>query len=174
MTADQWNVAIAALNVVVTLYIAYAVQRAGRNVVRMEQDRGIKDAWIEVDQVALANDDDLELLDAMIHPELRDQDRLAKRKRWLTYMVLNPLEAAWSSAAAGNMPGGALASSEKTMAAMVRDPEVFELIESFVYGSDFQRRCSELRDEWTRRNPSQPTHHDNVRPPSTRSSSPVL
>lgn len=165
----MWGVLVAAVNVVVTLYIAYTVKRAGRNVVRMEQDRGIKDAWIEVDQAALACDEDLELLDRMIHPDQHGQNRLAKRKRWLAYMVLNPLEAAWTSAKEGNMQAGALASSEKTMAALVRDPEVFSLIEGFVYGSHFRQRCMALRRAWL----DTPEGQESVRPPSTCTISPV-
>jgi hypothetical protein len=169
MIADWLNVAVGGINVLVTLYIARAVTKAGRNVVQMEQDRGIKDAWVEVDKAALADDADLGLLDAMIHPDQSAEDLISKRKRWLAYMVLNPLEAAWTSAKAGNMQAGAADSSERTMRALVRDPLVCELIEGFVYGSDFRQRCMQLRELWL----AQTRDQEMPRPPSTCTTSPV-
>jgi hypothetical protein len=169
MSAEWLGVLVSMGNVLVTLYIAHSVQKASRNVVRMEQDRGIKDAWIAIDRAALDSEENLHLLDAMIHPDAQEEDRLAKRKRWLAYMVLNPLEAAWTSASNGSMHADALQSSERTMASLVRDPEVFELIEGFVYGGAFRRRCIELRNQWLSACPAQAT----ARPPSTCSVSPV-
>ncbi|MEO7051242.1 MAG: hypothetical protein ABI128_06220 [Rhodanobacter sp.] len=169
MIAEWLNVGVGAVNVLVTLYIARAVTKAGRNVVQMEQDRGIKDAWVEVDKTALADDADLALLDAMIHPDQCGEDPADKRKRWLAYMVLNPLEAAWTSAKAGNMQAGAVDSSERTMRALIRDPLVCQLIEGFVYGSDFRKRCLELRKAWLIETQAQ----EMPRPPSTCKTSPV-
>ena len=167
MIADWLNVGVGAANVLVTLYIARAVTRAGRNVVQMEQDRGLKEAWVEVDKAALDNEADLTLLDAMIHPDRCGEELADKRKRWLAYMVLNPLEAAWTSAKAGNMQTGAVESSERTMRAMVRDPQVCELIDGFVYNSEFRERCIALRNEWVTKT------QEMARPPSTCKTSPV-
>ncbi len=169
MSVEWLGVLVSMGNVLVTLYIAHSVQKAGRNVGRMEQDRGIKDAWIAIDQAALDNEENLDLLDAMIHPDAHGQDRLTKRKRWLAYMLLNPLEAAWTSTTNGNMHPDALQSCERTMTSLVRDPEVFELIEGFVYSGAFRRRCIELRNQWLTACQAQAT----ARPPSTCSVSPV-
>jgi hypothetical protein len=166
---DWLGVVLAAINVCVTAYIAYAVQKGSRRVVQMEQDRGIKDAWIEVDQAALGSDEDLDLLDGMIHPDSRGEDRTARRKRWLAYMILNPLEAAWTSATAGNMQAGAVSSSEHTMRAIVRDPVAWSLIENFVYGDGFRARCLQFRREW-----EAASAQETPRPPSTRTTSPVV
>lgn len=174
MTTEMLGVLVTAINVVMTAYIAYAVQKAGRNGVKMEQDRGIKGAWIEIDRTALASSQDLDLLDAMIHPDKTKDRQIDRRKRWLAYMVLNPLEAAWSSASSGNMQLGALASSERTMRGMVADDTVYELIQQFVYGTDFQKRCAALREELLEeRAKSKSAAQESVRPPSTCNSSPV-
>ena len=172
MTIELLRVLVTAVNVAMTAYIAYAVQKAGRNGVQMEQDRGIKGAWIEIDRTALASDQDLDLLDAMIHPDKAKDTQVERRKRWLAYMVLNPLEAAWTSANDGNMQHGALASSERTMRAMVADDTVYELIQQFVYGTAFQQRCQALRGELPGKR-AELLAQASVRPPSTCNSSPV-
>lgn len=148
MNADWVNVVVSMLNVAVTFYVAFAVQRAGRHVVRMEQDRAIKDAWVQVDQVALADPRNLQALDAMFHPDRAHEDEDAKRRRWLAYMALNPLEAAWTSARRQHMYAGAISSSEHSMRALVRDRLVYELIGQVVYSEEFKARCRIFREEW--------------------------
>lgn len=148
MDANWVNVVVGVINIGVTAYVAYIVGRAGKAVVRLEQDRAIKDAWIQIDQTALGNPVDLQLLDAMFHPDQVHEDEESKRRRWLGYMVLNPVEAAWSSAKRGHMPDAAVASSEATMRAFVRDDMLYALLLQVVYGNDFKTRCRELRAEW--------------------------
>lgn len=163
--AEWVNVAVGLLNAALTALIAYAVSQAGRKVARLEQDRAIKDAWVQVDQAALANDLDLQLLDDLLHPGNPEASTEARRKRWLAYMILNPLDAAWSAAQAGHMPEGTLDSSEASMRALVRDDAVYEMIRTFVYNRPFRERCAELRAEWLAQR---------ERPPSTASVQPVV
>lgn len=158
--AEWINVFVGVLNAALTALIAYAVSRAGRRVARLEQDRAIKDAWVQVDQAALANEVDLKLLDGLLHPDDPEAGIEARRKRWLAYMILNPVDAAWSAAQAGHMPDGTLDSSEATMRALVRDDAVYELIRTFVYNRPFRDRCAELRAQWL-------AQQDAARPPST-------
>lgn len=162
MSLDWVNVAavaVASVNVGVTVYIAVTVRNAGRKVVAMEQDRAIKEAWIQIDQTALSNSDDLSTLDQMFHPDRQSEDMPEKRKRWLAYMVLNPLEAAWSAAQQKNMPDGANKSSEGAMRNLVRDKGIAELIQEVVYGEAFKQRCKDLREEYVKQqaNPASPS-----------------
>lgn len=161
--ADWINIGVGLLNALLTALIAYTVSRAGRRVARMEQDRAIKEAWVQVDQAALANDTDLRLLDGLLHPEAAESTQEERRKRWLAYMILNPVDAAWSAAREGHMPDGTLESSEATMRALVRDDGAYALIRTFVYNRPFRTRCEQLRAEW-----------EAQRPPSTATTVPVV
>lgn len=154
----EWlNVGVGMLNALLTALIAIAVYQAGRKVARLEQDRAIKDAWISVDQAALATPEQLRVLDALLHPgEARDE--AASRKRWLIYMILNPIDAAWSAAKSGHMPEGALDSSEASMRALVQDGDAYRMIQSYVYNLDFRKRCAELREEFEGKAPAQRSH----------------
>lgn len=166
MNADWINVLVGLLNVAVTGWIAVALHRASSRVVAMEQDRAIKDAWITIDQVALADETDMQLLDAMFCPDDCADTPNEKRKRWLAYMVLNPLEAAWTSARQGKMPDAALGSTEESMRNLVRDEAIHELIQRVVYDTAFKARCMKMREEWERAQAE--------RPPSIRTTSPVV
>lgn len=164
MVVEWLGVALAALNIVVTALVALAVHRASRRSAQLEHDRGIKDAWINIDMMALQDPRNMRLLDQMIHPDEGAADADMQRRRWLAYMLLNPLEAAWSAATSGHLPEGVLHSSERTMRGLVRHDDVHELIQGFVYSPDFRARCRQLREEWlAMRPPAQP----DARPPST-------
>ena len=165
--AEWVNVFVGLMNAALTALIAYVVSRAGRRVARLEQDRAIKEAWVQVDQAALASDVDLQLLDRLLHPDEAEVDPETRRKRWLAYMILNPVDAAWSAALAGHMPEGTLDSSEATMRALVRDDTVYDLIRTFVYNKPFRARCAELRSEWQAQQAAE-------RPPSTATTEPVV
>lgn len=141
------DASIALLNVIVTAGLGWVVFRAGRSVVRLEQDRAVKEAWIAIDQVALGRVEHLRLLDAMFHPDRVGDSDETKTRRWLAYMVLNPLEAAWSSSRETHMPDGTTDSSERSMRAMLRDPEVAAMMQTVVYGKAFRNRCKELLRE---------------------------
>lgn len=148
MLSEWLNVVLAGVNIAVTALIALAVHRASRRAAQLEHDRGIKDAWINIDMAALQDPDNMRLLDQMIHADADDGDPDAQRRRWLAYMVLNPLEAAWSAAKFGHLSGGVLDSSERTMRGLVRHEDVYALIQGFVYSSEFRARCTVLRKEW--------------------------
>ncbi|MEJ2791188.1 MULTISPECIES: hypothetical protein [unclassified Pseudoxanthomonas] len=148
ITADWLNVVLAGVNIVVTAFIALAVHRASKRSARMEHDRGIKDAWINIDMAALQDPDNMRLLDQLIHADQQGADPDASRRRWLAYMVLNPLEAAWSGAKFGHLPDAVLDSSERTMRGLVQHDDVYALIQGFVYSMEFRARCAELRKAW--------------------------
>ena len=152
MDVNWIEAGIGLLNVLVTGILGFVVFRAGRNVVRLEQDRAIKEAWIAIDQIALGNDEHLRTLDRMFHPDKEHESDADKRKRWLAHMVLNPLEAAWSSARKQHMPDGTLGSSEGAMRNLLRDPMVAEMMQTVVYGNDFKQRCRQILAEIEREN----------------------
>ena len=81
-------------------------------------------------------------------PNQQGTDPDASRRRWLAYMVLNPLEAAWSGAKFGHLPDAVLDSSERTMRGLVQHDDVYALIQGFVYSMEFRARCAELRKAW--------------------------
>lgn len=147
----EWvNVVIGALNLLVTGMIAWVVHRGSRRVFQLEHDRGIKDAWVAIDQAALESTDNMRLLDQMLHPDDPATDEETMRRRWLAYMILNPLEAAWTAGMEGHMKREVVQSSEQAMRGLVRQPDVYRLIQEVVYSAPFRDRCKLFRDEWLR------------------------
>ena len=132
----------------VTIVIAVLVHRAGRRIARAEYAREVNAAWMAVDSLALSSDEVLTDLDRMMHSDSRLDSLGDRRRRWLSYLVINPLMNAHVGAREGLAVGGREAdSTERSLKNLVRDDVFYRVVQEYAYDKAFVALCGRLREE---------------------------
>jgi hypothetical protein len=123
---------LSSLNLLATATVAVLVYLTTQRFSRLQVERELRSTWITVDQEALASDESLQLMDDLLHPEDRDISIDDKRRRWVCYMLRNPLENMFQADTTGKFrrkkPRPSLATS---LAPLVRDDMFMSLVDNY-------------------------------------------
>ena len=137
--------AISILNLVATAGIALVVYSTSRRYSRLQVEREIRDAWITFDQEALQSDEALERIDAIFHPEAREESAEDKYRRWVHYAVRNPLEMMFLTDTAGWFrPGTPRPELAATLRPFLADEAFMHIVRTYS-DARFYEYCRSLR-----------------------------
>jgi hypothetical protein len=141
--------AIAAANLAASILVAIVVYKGSRLIGMLQIEREIRVAWMTVDQQALQCDEILECMDRLLHPGDDDLAIETRRKRWICYMLRNPLENMYMSIEAGLVRDSerSLASLKASLRPLVRDDSFLTLVNNYTSDPHFVKLCQSMRRE---------------------------
>lgn len=138
---------LAFLTLIVTAALTYLVYRGTKNIAAIEYSRSIRDAWLAFDSVALASDDMLIVADKLMDASTAGNPIELRRKRWLTFMVLNIMTSTFEGRKYKFVKHeDAKAAFDRLLMPIVIDDDAFPLTQSKGHPPDFSIYCKNLRD----------------------------
>jgi hypothetical protein len=143
--ADLGQVGVGAAAIIVSLATAYFVYFGTKKMSRLDYERSVRDAWMTVDSAVLEHDL-LVVADTLFNPD--DQAGVTdvrRKKRWLAYMILNPLASGFYGCEHGMTDGQAKRGIEAMLKLILHDDDVYMLTQSGVHEPSFVAWCKELR-----------------------------
>jgi hypothetical protein len=144
--ADLGQVAVGVAAIIASLAAAYFVYFGTKKMSRLDYERSVRDAWMTVDNAVLEHNDLLEVADTLFNPA--DQAGISdvrRKKRWLAYMILNPLASGFYGCEHGMTDGQAKRGIEAMLKLILHDDDVYMLTQSGVHEEAFIKWCRELR-----------------------------
>ena len=108
-------------------------------------DRELRNAWMLVDQVALSDGSLVRVAESVMYPTASGESSIEKlRKKWFSYLMLNPLSVTYSGIQEGILDEENKQGFEYELTSMLRDPEVYALTQTGQYG-EFGEECRRLK-----------------------------
>jgi hypothetical protein len=146
--ASLAQVILAFSSLVVTAVLTILVYRGSRQIAYIEYWRAVRDAWMQIDEIALSDDDNLRVADSLFHPDLANQTSDDRRKRWLGLMVLNNFLSQYFGPSE-SLPDPELlrGATLSQMEPLIRDDVFYGLTQSGLYDPEFEEVCRRLRQE---------------------------
>jgi hypothetical protein len=136
---------LAFVAIVGTVAVSIFVYYGTRRIARMQYEQSIRDAWVAVDTAALENDATLLIADSLMDPHSEELPIERRRKRWLSYMMLNPLFATYSGLQEGLVNQETVKSLHTELGLILRDDDVYKITQSGIYPPSFAALCETLR-----------------------------
>ena len=136
----QAVLALAAL--IGSIAISVFVYSGSKRIARMEYERSVREAWNNLDAVALSSDEMLKIADQMMDPLSAARSLEERRRRWFAYLVLNALASSYVGAQQGltKSPKGTLDICEHHLNRLLLDKDIFELTQQG-YEGEFMALC---------------------------------
>ncbi|MET9312514.1 hypothetical protein ABZX12_11850 [Kribbella sp. NPDC003505] len=136
-------------SLIATVVVALAVYRGTKTLARIQLQHEQRIAWMELDFHVLENDESLKVVDELLHPDDANATIARRRKRWICYLLRNPLESTYLGVRAGlaNCEKTSMASLRASLAPLVHDELFMEMIERYTPDPAFVTLCHRLRDE---------------------------
>lgn len=125
--------------------ISIVSYRESQRSTKQNFDRELRTAWMLVDQVALSDGNLLRVAEAVMYPSASGESSIAKlQKKWFSYLMLNPLSVTYFGLQKGLLDEEVKQGFEYELMSMLRDPEVYALTQTGLYG-EFGEECKRLR-----------------------------
>jgi hypothetical protein len=144
------QILVAIIALVVSAIITVLVNRGMKRSAQLQYWRAVGEAWMEINTFALSNDEHLRLADSLFHPDKTNEPTKDLRKRWFGYMALNTFVSAYSGVSTPPelRPGSDHRERVKLeLKPLMEDDVLYELSQSGVYSSEFEKVCRDLRRE---------------------------
>jgi hypothetical protein len=106
----------------------------------------MREAWIAVDELALANEATLQAADTLLEPKPRESLEFA-RKRWFILAYLNPITTAWQGAhdgIFGSRKDDHLAGIRTQLEALLKDEDAYWVTQNHGHEKAFRKLCTEI------------------------------
>ncbi len=144
---DWFNYLLGALQLAATILIAVTVRRASTLLARLQTERDLRAAWMNLDQWVMSEDERLKVADQLLHPQEGDTDIERRRHRWMCYLLRNPLEYAYMSAEADLVHDRArtIESVKASLSPLVKDDVFYSLVTTYTPAPHFVALCQQLR-----------------------------
>lgn len=137
---------VAFLTLIVTAALTYLVYRGTKAIAAIEYSRSIRDAWLTLDSVALASDDLLTAADKLMDASTAGDPIELRRKRWLTFMVLNIMISTFEGQKSKFLKHeDAKIAFDRLLMPIILDDDTFPLTQSKGHPPDFSQYCRTLR-----------------------------
>lgn len=137
------QILVASSSLVLSMVVFYHTRKSAA----LESLRAVRDSWMQLDVMALADDRNLKLADRLFNPDAVADIEQA-RKRWILLTALNPVVSDFMAARIGVTPSATdtIAGCRALLASLLRDEEAFALTQSGGYTGPFQQLCREVHD----------------------------
>ena len=143
----QLIVALSAL--VVSAGVSVIAYRGTKRIAEIQYWRGVRDSWMDIDKIALSNDEMLKMVDSLFHPDLAGQLIEDIRKRWFGYMAFNAFVSQYFGAGPVEDvdESGRRARVAAQLKPLMKDDVLYNLAQTGVYGPQFENLCRKLREQ---------------------------
>lgn len=128
-----------------SIAIAVVLYRTSRTIERQNFSNSLRNAWIDIDSVALQDEATLHEIDFLLHPDRKDDPIEIKRRRWLCYMIGNTLSVNYNGIKSKLLPDvdGSFHSLQRSLEGLTRHPEFMQVTEYF-YEDEFRILCRDI------------------------------
>ncbi len=151
-TAAVAQAALALAGVISTLILGLVVYKSTSRIARLEHARSMRETWVTIDGLALADPTTLTLADALL-PQPPHPDASFARKRWFVLAYLNPIATAHQGAIDGIYgpeKDDVVAGIRAQLATLLRDDDVFWVTQNHGHEASFQALCRTIRDGYSK------------------------
>src|SRR4051794_19065344 len=114
---------LALATLIATATVTVLVYFGTRTIARIEHDRGIRDAWNNIDALALADESILQVAESLLpQPGSGTRTSAEAKRKWLAFMLLNTLSSMYNAARRGvtRSRADALLTCEYQLSSLVR------------------------------------------------------
>lgn len=141
---DVAQIMIAVSSLVLSAVVFYYTRKS----MALESLRAVRDSWMQLDAMALADDRNLQVADSLFNPDA-DADLEQARKRWVVLISLNPVVSDFMAAKAGLTPSAAdtMANCRAVLRLLLRDADAYAVTQAGAYTGPFGQLCREVRQE---------------------------
>jgi hypothetical protein len=150
---DTWisvlQVAVSIAGLVITIWLAFIVQRGAARLTELEFARAIRDTWIHVDETTLKDPELLGLASQFLPPHQSTDPGFQRKRLWLL-LQLNPLQTTLQAARQGlfgREGKETIASIRSQLAHVVKDDDAYWVTQNQGYDPVFMAICREVRAE---------------------------
>jgi hypothetical protein len=118
------QILVASSSLVLSAVVFYHTRKAAA----LESLRAVRDSWMQLDTMALADDRPLRIAHHLFHPDAALNIEHA-RKRWILLSALNPVVSDFMAARAGVTPsaGDTIAGCRAMLGSLLRDEDAYAL-----------------------------------------------
>ena len=129
--------------------LAWTVYRSTSRIARLDFSRSLRETWIGIDNLALADTATLLVADSLLtQREGRDATTFA-RKRWCILAYLNPIATAYQGVKEGIYVGRQkeerLTGVRTQLQVLMADADAYWVTQNHGHEDSFQRLCTEIR-----------------------------
>jgi hypothetical protein len=140
--------------------LAWTVYRSTSRIARLDFGRSLRETWIAIDNLALADTETLLAADSLLTPrEGRDATTFA-RKRWFILAYLNPVATAYQGVRegiyAGRQKEEMLAGVRSQLQVLMADEDAYWVSQNHGHEDSFQQFCTAIRESLIAGAPSAP------------------
>jgi hypothetical protein len=148
---DSWisllQLVVSIAGVVITIWLAFIVQRGAARLTELEFARAVRDSWLHIDDVTLRDADFVHLANQYMVP-YNTTDAAFPKKRLMLLMLLSPLQTTYQAAHKGlfGRDGASSIDSIKAqLAYFVKDDEAYWVSQNGGFVPAFMAICREVR-----------------------------
>ena len=149
MSAEDVAAWAAVAQIIVTAALAWVVYLSTNKLARLDFSRSVRDAWVAVDELALADAKTLDAADTLLMPKPPgSQTTDFARKRWFILAYLNPINTQFQGAQEGlfgSKTEDALANVRHQLGALLADDDAYWVSQHHGHDQAFRDLCTEIR-----------------------------
>jgi hypothetical protein len=149
MDTDVVMASAAIGQVVLTGVLALVVSRSTNMIARLEFSRSVRDAWVSVDELALANEATLKEADGLLLPNPAGAATVEfARKRWFILAYLNPINTTYQGVQDGiygAREDEILAGIRAQLRVLLADEDAYWVSQHHGHDKSFRDFCAEVR-----------------------------
>ncbi len=138
---------VAIFTLVASVAVSVILYLGTRRIAIAEYRRSMRDGWASVNATALGDEQTLKIADLLLEPSLETIPIEERRRKWFSYMLLNPLATTYYGIQNGYVEPGTLARVERMVSVLMQNDEVYELIQRDIFEPEFTAFCRFLRDK---------------------------
>lgn len=147
ISQEHLSVALSAIALVVSCHTAWYSRRLGT----LSHDREIRDAWMDIDDTALSNDQLLIIADEILDPHPKGESLKSIRRRWLGYKIMNVVLSHYESANFHHKSSREykkrISSCEEILRNILEHDDIYEILDGHGYDQDFVSYCKGIREK---------------------------
>lgn len=135
--------------VVITIWLAFIVQRSAARLTELEFARAVRDSWLHIDDVTLRDSDFVHLANQYMIPR-ETTDAGFPKKRLMLLMLLSPLQTTYLAAHKGLYGRDGIKSIDSIkgqLAHFVKDDDAYWVTQNGGFDPAFVALCREVRNE---------------------------
>jgi hypothetical protein len=144
------QILLALTALVVSAVITWIVNKRSKRIAELQYWRAVGNVWMDIDKFALSSDQNLSMVDHLFHPDLAHQSIEDRRKRWFGYMVLNVFSDAYHGVDKSLDIGPESDHRDNVrqeLKPLMQDDVLYDLSQSGIYGTEFEKVCAQVRAE---------------------------
>jgi hypothetical protein len=134
--------------VILTGVLAWVLNRSTNTIARLDFSRSVRESWIGIDELALANEATLEAADSLLVPRpAHERTGLSAHKRWFILAYLNPINTTYQGAIDGifgSRKEEMLDSVRSQLQQLLVDHDAYWVSQNHGHDESFKALCTQI------------------------------